>query len=197
MGLINRLTNIVQRLDHIIPMILGRHPPPDQMCCLATFEGYHAPVPSKQFSVKDFIGDGILWGVPKHRKTIEKRLKNRYGTPGLSSKMIPEKTHLRVCNSCGNHYEVGVLCPTCYENIRKETEIMQEKIKQELKMSPVENEVVVLYDGEKAEQPDEFWRGKRIIEMEKPRPKWFSKNLMQKSTQKPATTAAVKPDELC
>lgn len=162
------------------------------MCCLAVVSGSHHPVPSKQFTVKDFIGDGILWGVPKHRKTIEKRLQNRFGTP----KMIPEKTHLGICNNCGNHYEIGVLCPTCYEKIRKETELMQDKIKEELKLTPVENEIVVLYDGEKGEKPDEFWKGKRIVEMEKPRPKWFSKNLMQKSTQQPATTATVKPDEL-
>lgn len=165
------------------------------MCCLAVVGTSHT-IPSKQFTVQDFIGDGFLWGVPKHRKTIEKRLKKRFGTPGLSNKMILEKTHLRVCNSCGNHYEVGVLCPTCYEQIRKETELMQEKIKEELKLSPVENEVVVLYDGEKGEKPDEFWKGKRVVEMDKSRPKWFSKNLMQKSTQQPATTGTVKPDEL-
>lgn len=167
------------------------------MCCLAVVGGSHHSIPPKQFTVQDLIGDGILWGVPKHRKTIEKRLKNRFGTPGLSSKMIPERTHLRVCNNCGHHHEVGVLCPTCYEKVRKETELMQEKIKDELKLTPIESEVVVLYDGEKGEKPDEFWKGKRIVEMEKPRPNWFSRNLMQKSTQPAATTtAAVKPDEL-
>lgn len=32
--------------------------------------------------------------------------------------------------------------------------------------------------------------------MEKTRPVWFSKNLMQKSTQKPATTKDIKPSDL-
>uniref|UniRef100_A0A336L163 Large ribosomal subunit protein bL32m n=1 Tax=Culicoides sonorensis TaxID=179676 RepID=A0A336L163_CULSO len=196
MGLINRLALIVQRLEHTIPFMFGRHPPPDPMCCLALIASSHNSYPSKQFTVQDFIGDGFVWGVPKHRKTIEKRLKNRYGTPGLANKMLTIKTHLRVCNNCGHHHEVGVLCPHCYEQIRKETELMQEKIKSELKLDPVESEVIVLYDGEKGEKPDEFWKGKRIVEMEKPRPKFFSKNLMQKTTQPPATTAAVKPDEL-
>jgi len=45
-------------------------------------------------------------------------------------------------------------------------------------------------------QPDEFWKGKRVVEMKKPRPAWFSKNLLQKSTQQPATTTDVKPTEL-
>lgn len=73
---------------------------------------------------------------------------------------------------------------------------MQEKIQQELGLDPVDKEVIVLYDGEKGEQPNEHWNGMRIVEMERPRPMWFSKNLMQKSTQPAATTKDVKPDDL-
>lgn len=60
-----------------------------------------------------------------------------------------------------------------------------------LKLNPVDKEVIVLYDGEKEQKPVEFWNGKRIIEMEKPRPQWFSKNLLQKSTQPNAETKEV------
>lgn len=67
---------------------------------------------------------------------------------------------------------------------------------EKLQLSPVESEVVVLYDGEKVDQSEEFWKGKRIVEMEKPRPNWFSKNLLQKTTQPNASTKEVKPDEL-
>lgn len=73
---------------------------------------------------------------------------------------------------------------------------MQDKIQEELKLNPVEKEVVVLYDGEKDEKPAEFWEGKRIVEMQKPRPSWFSKNLTQGTTQQPATTSDVKPSDL-
>lgn len=73
---------------------------------------------------------------------------------------------------------------------------MQEAIQKELKLSPVENEVVVLYEGEKDGKTDEFWEGKRVVEMEKPRPQWFSKNLLQQTTQQPATTSDVKPSDL-
>lgn len=65
-----------------------------------------------------------------------------------------------------------------------------------LGLSPVESEVVILYDGEKVDKSEEFWKGKRIVEMERPRPQWFSKNLLQKSTQPNADTKEVKPDEL-
>lgn len=93
---------------------------------------------------------------------------------------------------------------------------MQEKIQQELGLNPVDQEVIVLYDGEKAEQvrnkclgfylfrilttkflqPSEYWKGKRVVEMAKPRPMWFSKNLMQKTTQPLADTKEVKPNDL-
>lgn len=84
----------------------------------------------------------------------------------------------------------------CYDKICKETELIQEKIQQELGLDPVDKEVIVLYEGEKGERPNEYWNGKRIVEMERPRPMWFSKNLMQKTTQPAATTKEVKPDNL-
>lgn len=45
-------------------------------------------------------------------------------------------------------------------------------------------------------QPQEFWQGKRVIEMKKERPKWFSKNLLQKTTQAPSESKDVKPTDL-
>lgn len=45
-------------------------------------------------------------------------------------------------------------------------------------------------------QPKEFWEGKRIIEMKKERPQWFSKNLLQKTTQQPSNSTDVKPTDL-
>lgn len=73
---------------------------------------------------------------------------------------------------------------------------MQDAIQNELGLQPVEKEVVVLYDGEKGAEPNEFYEGKRIVEMKKERPAWFSKNLLQETTQQPATTSDVKPSNL-
>lgn len=84
----------------------------------------------------------------------------------------------------------------CYETVRTETEQMQAKIQSQLGLQPVEQEVIVLYEGERGEQPQEFWQGKRIVEMPKARPAWFSKNLLQKTTQPAATTKEVKPTDL-
>jgi len=111
-------------------------------------------------------------------------------------KLLLPKSTLRVCNTCGDDHEVGVLCPTCYKKVIDETKEMQAKIQEELKLEPVEKEVVVVYDGEKDIKPAEYFEGKRIVEMKKPRPEWFSKNLLQQTTQQPATIKDVKPSDL-
>jgi len=123
-------------------------------------------------------------------------MKKKYGSPEQFLKTLKVKTHLRVCDSCGNNYEVGVLCPHCYDKVRKETEAIKEKIINKLNLAPADTEVVVLYEGERSEKSEEFWKGKRIVEMAKPRPSFFSKNLLQRSTQPNADTKEVKPDEL-
>lgn len=73
---------------------------------------------------------------------------------------------------------------------------MQDQIINDLGLKPDDKEVVVLYDGEKKNQPAEFWNGKRVVEMVKHRPLWFSKNLLQKTTQQAATTKEVKTSDL-
>lgn len=123
-------------------------------------------------------------------------MKRKYGSPDYSMKTLQKKAFLKVCDSCGNHHEVGILCAHCYEKVREETSLIKDKIMEKLHLKPVDSEVVILYDGEKANQSEEFWKGKRIVEMEKPRPNWFSKNLLQKTTQPNATTKKVKPEEL-
>lgn len=85
---------------------------------------------------------------------------------------------------------------TCYKKVIDETKCMQEAIQNELKLEPVEKEIVVLYDNEKDGKPEEFFEGKRIVEMKKSRPAWFSKNLLQGTTQPPAETKDVKPSDL-
>lgn len=96
---------------------------------------------------------------------------------------------------------------------------MQEAILKDLGLSPVEKEVVVLYKGEKETTPPEFWevsyhfssliiiellhvlmlrifQGKRIVELPKERPPWFSRNLLQRSTTTTSDQTDVQPDKL-
>lgn len=73
-----------------------------------------------------------------------------------------------------------------------ETKEMRQAIKEKLGLQPIEKEVVVLYENEKNDLDGEY-NGQPIVEMPKPRPAWFSKNLLQQSTQQPATTKDVEP----
>lgn len=45
----------------------------------------------------------------------------------------------------------------CYKRVKDETTEFQEVIEKELGLEPIEQEVIVLYKGEKTKQPEEFW----------------------------------------
>lgn len=77
-----------------------------------------------------------------------------------------------------------------------ETKVMQEAIQNKLGLEPIEKEVVVLYSGESDDKPKEFFESKRIVEIPKERPSWFSKNLLQETTQQPSDATNVKPPSL-
>lgn len=49
------------------------------------------------------------------------------------------------------------LSANCYKKVKDETVEMQEEIINELSLDPIEQEVIVLYKGEKSKQPEEFW----------------------------------------
>lgn len=55
---------------------------------------------------------------------------------------------------CLSNYHVG----HCYEKVKLETKEMQDAIQKELGLSPVEENVIVLYDGEKESKTDDFWK---------------------------------------
>ncbi|KAH8340910.1 large ribosomal subunit protein bL32m [Drosophila kikkawai] len=190
------ITNFIRNVERLF-LPHGGHPP---ALALAGFQHEHSGLSgqksSQEFSLKQLIGDGIFWAVPKHRRSVEKRLKRKFGYPEYVWKPLREKRNIRSCLQCGHDHELGVLCPFCYQKVLKETELMQEKIQENLGLDPVDKEVIVLYEGEKAEQSAEELKGKRIVEMKKPRPMWFTKNLLQKSTQQLSETKEVKPSDL-
>ncbi|KAJ0178746.1 hypothetical protein K1T71_005521 [Dendrolimus kikuchii] len=196
--MIARLPNFLQHVRnverYIFHQLFGQ--PPKELALAYVQQKQAAPV--NKFSLKDLIGDGFLLAVPKFRRTIEKRWKRRFGSPQYVWKMLVPKTTINVCHECGHHYERGRLCGNCYKRVKEETEAIQAKIQEKLGGGkPIEQDVIVLYEGENVtEKPKEFWKGKRIIEMKKERPQFFSKNLLQKSTQQPSNATDVKPTDL-
>ncbi|CAG9133086.1 unnamed protein product [Plutella xylostella] len=191
---VNILFNILRNIERSVFQIFGQ--PPRELA-LAYVHENPTPAPGKKFSLADLIGDGILYAMPKSRRTVEKRMKRKFGHPDYHYKLLLPKTNILVCTDCGHNYERGHLCANCYNKVEKETKEIQAQIREKLGTGPVEKDVVVLYEGETTpDQPKEFWNGKRIIEMKKERPKWFSKNLLQKTTQQPSNSTDVKPKDL-
>ncbi|KAJ1527714.1 hypothetical protein ONE63_007673 [Megalurothrips usitatus] len=145
-------------------------------------------------SAKEILEDCFLRAVPRNRRSLEKRHKRRFGHLDHVWKMLWLKKNLQSCMQCGNFHEPGILCPHCYHKVIEETKQISENIQKVLKLDPVDKDVIVLYENEEA---PEFHEGKRIVEMQKPRPPWFSKNLMESSTQEPNDTAKeLKPKDL-
>ncbi|XP_015124811.1 39S ribosomal protein L32, mitochondrial [Diachasma alloeum] len=198
-NLINRLNLALTRCEHFIASLFGPRFPPgalcsvqlgDQRCNLESFCGVKSSP-----SLRDVLRDGILWAVPKHRRSLEKRMTRRFGIPELHYKMYTPKNIL-YCPACGHPHEPGILCNHCYGRVKAETKEIQDAIEANLGLEPVEQNVVVLYEGEKELKGADYWKGQRIVELPKKRPAWFHSNLMQPTTQEPAETNDLKPDHL-
>ncbi|XP_047528888.1 39S ribosomal protein L32, mitochondrial [Vanessa atalanta] len=196
--MIPRLTYVINILKNLERNIIQSFGYPPKELALAYAHQKQVPRQSTKFTLKDLVGDGIFLAVPKFRRTVEKRWKRKFGSPDYVWKMLVPKTNIAVCNECGHHHERGRLCGNCYKRIETETKEIQAKIEEKLgNNKPIENDVIVLYDGEKLpDETKEFWQGKRIVEMKKERPQWFSKNLLQKTTQQPSDSKDVKPTDL-
>ncbi|PBC27089.1 large ribosomal subunit protein bL32m [Apis cerana] len=182
-NIFNRLLQAFKTFDQIINIILGHNFPSNLYVieCNSVKQIQSINFPGQ--SLKDILNNTILWAVPKKRRTIEKRLSRRFGIPELHWKPHVPKTNILMCRKCGHDYEAGTLCGYCYEIVKKETEIMQQAIQDSLGLKPVEQDVIVLYEGEKEQYEDNFWKKQRIIELRKKRPDWFNPNLLQPTTK--------------
>uniref|UniRef100_A0A8D9BIS7 Large ribosomal subunit protein bL32m n=1 Tax=Cacopsylla melanoneura TaxID=428564 RepID=A0A8D9BIS7_9HEMI len=185
-------------LEHTLVSTLGFEQPPPLDFNVAQVQNKSLPEPKivTKLSLRELFDTSILWAAPKRRKSLEKRMQNRYGFPDQVWKMLTPRTDLTVCNTCGYTHHRKTLCGSCYAKVKEETTKLQDKIVESLGLSPVEKEVVVLYKGEKENASDEFYKNHKVIEVEAERPAWFSKNLLQKTTQKPSDSTDVKPTEL-
>ncbi|EZA48062.1 hypothetical protein DMN91_005960 [Ooceraea biroi] len=199
-GIMNRLRLTLQKCEQTIQAILGHgFPPPGALCAVDCNSFLYEPKPANRLgsrSLKEILENGILWAVPKSRRTIAKRLQRRFGVKEYVWKPHQAKTNILICPNCGHNYEAGLLCGHCYEKVKIETKEMQDAIQKELRLEPVEKDVIVLYDGERDEKTDEFWKNQRIVEMPKKRPAWFNRNLLEPTTQEPSDGKDVKPTHL-
>ncbi|XP_032666761.1 39S ribosomal protein L32, mitochondrial [Odontomachus brunneus] len=198
-GMINRFNSALQKLEQTIQILFGHGFPPRPLCAIDCDNFLSEPKPVNRLgskSLKEIFENGILWAVPKHRRSLEQRYKRKFGLLKYVWKPLIAKTNILMCLKCGHHYEANRLCGHCYEKVKLETKEMQDAIQKELKLSPVEENVIVLYDGEKDQKTDEFWKNQRIVEMPKKRPSWFHQNLLEPTTQESSDKTDVKPTNL-
>ncbi|XP_076241502.1 mitochondrial ribosomal protein L32 [Calliopsis andreniformis] len=198
-GVFSRLCRAFRTFEQTIDIILGRGFPPGTLYAVECNNALSRVEPIKfpgQSSLTDIMNDAFLWAVPKRRRTIEKRLNRRFGWPKYDWKPYVPKTNLLVCRKCGHDYEAGLLCGYCYEIVKKETKEMQDAIVNELGLSPIEQDVVVLYEGEKEQMSDKFWEKQRIVELPKKRPDWFDQNLLQPTAKESSDDTDVNPKNM-
>ncbi|XP_015924415.1 large ribosomal subunit protein bL32m [Parasteatoda tepidariorum] len=137
------------------------------------------PENKTQSTLRDILQDGFLWAVPKHRRSLERRMTRRMG---LGKPIIP-KNNLIVCEACGHFHPVHTICGNCYSKVREETEYLQNAVINELKLDPIEQEVKLVYENDS--KNERTFEGKRIIELPKERPQWFCNNLLMKDSEIP------------
>ncbi|XP_034247475.1 39S ribosomal protein L32, mitochondrial [Thrips palmi] len=196
-AIMHRISNALSKFENSVGALLARlFPPAGPEFALAGLDTRACHPPTRFLpSAKQIWEDAILAAVPRNRRTIEKRLKRRFGHPDYVWKMMFLKKNLQTCMQCGSFHEPGLLCPNCYHKVIQETKEIRDKIQETLKLEPVEKDVIVLYENDQV--ASEFCDGKRIVEMEKPRPEWFTSNLMEPSTQGPnEDVKEVKPKDL-
>ncbi|XP_008558929.1 39S ribosomal protein L32, mitochondrial [Microplitis demolitor] len=194
-NILNRLNFALYRFEQTLGYLFGTQFPP-ALCTLELNSIESKASTQSSRSLTDILRDGILWAVPKSRRTIEKRMKRKYGHVKYHWKPFVQKTNILACVTCGHDHEADKLCQHCYNKVKLVTKDMQETIIKTLGLEPVEKEVVVLFEGEKENKNSQFWKGQRIVELPKPRPAWFHSNLLQPTTQEPSESTEVKPTEL-
>ncbi len=112
--------------------------------------------------------------------------------------MLQPNRRLRVDHVTGETFELGRLPLKSYEAVMAETKLIQEKMKEAFGIDAKDKEVRVLYKDDDAHSFGSTDKIK-VVEMEKERPIFFSKNLTQrtaKSKEVDDTTTTVRPSEL-
>nr|CAG4647547.1 EOG090X0IGM [Megafenestra aurita]SVE92763.1 EOG090X0IGM [Megafenestra aurita] len=197
--LLKSLTDALVSFEYVFLSPLFRRPPTPHLIPLMVQQSHQPALKDTPFNINE-IFDGFLWGVPTCRRSVEKRMMRKFGAPNWHNKLILPKKNLKVCGSCGHYHEEKRLCANCYSKVKEETSALQEQMIKEQGLNPIDKEIAILYKGEKQQYSDDFFKDMKVVEVEKPRPKWFSRNLLQKGGPTAELgnneTTAIKPHEL-
>ncbi|XP_018007930.1 39S ribosomal protein L32, mitochondrial-like [Hyalella azteca] len=175
----------------LVKVLSNQHGPPPPSALVLVGTDLHMPHLSIPYPKSDeydsTLLDGFLWAVPKKRRSREKRLTRKHS----ANKQLCVKK-LLMCTNCGGPHEPGRLCPICYALVKDTTASLYERVKDKFGLSPIEKEILAVYKGETPPRETD----RVIIEVPKPRPSFFTRNLRTPSTpaNSDSTTVDVVPD---
>lgn len=174
-------SNLIARY-HLISDQLIRYarfvlfPPTSSNFALVNF-----PLTSSTPSTQSLLPDTSILLTQKHRSTIERRRIRRHSDLPMSLmiKYGTPRQDLHQCLECGTWHEKKTICGKCYDRIRQETEEMKKSFpnQDEFRYNYPPEEIVYVYKNDPPVSPEP---NKRIVEMPRERPSWFSKNLIPK-----------------
>lgn len=150
---------------------------------LAPVENQIKPDAHATSILDSILGNGFLFAVPTHRRTLEVRMSRRLAYRWR----YHVKKNIKICDVCGHYKEAHTICGNCYAKVKLETEAIKEAIQEKLKLDPVDREVVVVYENEILDE--NLVPGTRIVEIKKESPPWFSRNLLTKTREGETETA--------
>merc|ERR1712080_71934 len=194
MSIFHRFSRVISNYQQIMGQLFRDPRSPE----FALIGGAQIKLPNSLVE-NDSMERAILWNTPKHRKTLEKRDRAKYGGKHWGSmKLMLKNQRIRMDNRTGEFFELGRLAPDSYKKAMEETRKIKDKVSEAFEngLKPRNQEVRVLYKNETDEEAEK--NGKRIIEMEKERPAFFSPNLMQKArtSSDSAKSTTVRPTGL-
>ena len=137
---------------------------------------------------------GILWAVPKKRVPVEKRIRRKFRHP--QNAIYKLNRFIRTDHKTGEWFELGKLPLKTYETVMAETDAIKAKMTQAFHNQIRDKEFLVKYNNE--EDKVKGHQEVMVVEMEKERPNFFSKSLLQRSTQQnlDPNTTTVRPSKL-
>ncbi|XP_067686211.1 large ribosomal subunit protein bL32m-like [Haliotis asinina] len=176
------MTRVLARLQHskeIILQWLFRNQPPGMYGALA-YDVTPSLPETHQYnqSPKSVLGsilDSILWAVPRNRRSLERRLTRKHAMTKHFEAAIPKK-NIIACLECGHWHEKHTICGNCYKKVKEETKQLKAAMGDDFLYNIPRQEIQVMYEEERDQR--QKYKGKYIIEMDKPRPQWFPRNLM-------------------
>lgn len=137
-------------------------------------------IPSISSSPTSCLPNMSILLTQKHRATIERRRVRRHSDLPMSLmiKYGTPRQDLHQCLECGKWHEKKTICGNCYDRIRKETQAIKDSYpnKDEFNYNHPQQEIVYVYKNENSITD----QTKRIVEIPRERPTWFSKNLIPK-----------------